>query len=286
MLLGSAEVRFVEAKAQVDVSRSMTLLAPIEQAAVPVDWQKAEEVPLDAAELEKEADESASFASLPAEAGKLRSYASWGRDLVTYLYGGQSVQLMKSPGLGEVSRPDEPERDFRARLQQAAREQRDQVAEKLRQKYAPKTAAIQERIRRAEQAVEREKEQAQHQGLQTAISVGATLLGAFLGRKAVGTATMGRAATAARAGSRAWKEKQDIARAGESVEALKQQLADLEGQFSQEIAALESAINPATESLESVVIKPKKTNITVRLVALAWAPYWQDNLGNVRPAYL
>jgi hypothetical protein len=153
-------------------------------------------------ELEREPASDALFGSLPAEASKAKSYAAWSRDLVQWLYASQTLELHKSPSLGETSKPGESERDFRLRLQQAGRENRDGSVEKLRKAYAPKMAALEERIRRAEQATEREKEQANQQKLQTAISVGATLLGAFLGRKAVSTATMGRAATAARAGSR------------------------------------------------------------------------------------
>jgi hypothetical protein len=41
-----------------------------------------------------------------------------------------------------------------------AREQRDAIAEKLRVKFAPKVATLQDRIRRAEQAVEVQKSQA------------------------------------------------------------------------------------------------------------------------------
>jgi glycerol kinase len=121
--------------------------------------------------------------------------------------------------------------------------------------------------------------------MQTAISIGATLLGAFLGRKAVSTSTMGRAATAARTASRTWKETQDVGRATETVETLKQQLQDLEAQFAAETKELESAINPMTEALETVSVKPKKTNISVRLVALAWTPHWQDSTGGLTQAY-
>jgi len=31
--------------------------------------------------------------------------------------------------------------------------------------------------------------------------------------------------------------------------------------------------------------KPKKTNIAVQLVALAWAPYWRSEGGEVREAW-
>jgi hypothetical protein len=44
-------------------------------------------------------------------------------------------------------------------------------------------------------------------------------------------------------------------------------------------------VSPATETFDTVTVKPKKTNITVRLVALSWAPHWQDSEGNVQPAF-
>ena len=73
--------------------------------------------------------------------------------------------------------------------------------------------------------------------------------------------------------------------ARKTVEALKQQLVDLEAQFASETQALESAVNPETEILETVAVKLKKSNITVRLVALAWMPHWRDSQGNVQPAF-
>jgi hypothetical protein len=38
---------------------------------------------------------------------------------------------------------------------------------------------------------------------------------------------------------------------------------------------LAAAVDPLTDKLLEVSLKPKKTNITVRLVALVWAPYWR-----------
>jgi hypothetical protein len=285
MLLGSAQVRFSDPKAKVDVLRDYVYFAPVREGAVPVDWQEAIEAQLDPADLEKEHAPDAGFAPLPAIAGKAKNYASWGKDFITWLYGSQSLDIFRSSGLRQVSVPGESERDFRARLGQAAREERDRAVAELRERYAPKTGALEERIRRAEQAVAREQEQAQTQKMQTAISIGATLLGAFLGRKAVSTSTMGRAATAARTASRTWKETQDVGRATETVESLKQQLQDLEAQFAAETKELEAAINPMTGALETVSVKPKKTNISVRLVALAWTPHWQDSAGGLTQAY-
>jgi hypothetical protein len=213
------------------------------------------------------------FVELPPNVVKTRSLETWGKDLHTWLYASQSLELLKAPQSGTISNPGESERDFRIRLQHTSREARDQVVERLRQKYAPKLAAAQERLRRAEQAVARESEQAKSQSLQTAISFGTTLLGALVGRKAVSLSTIGRATTAARGVGRTMKESQDIGRAKETVQAAQQQLDALNEELRVETEALDTRFDAASEALEPLVCKPKKANITVRLVALVWAPY-------------
>jgi hypothetical protein len=76
-----------------------------------------------------------------------------------------------------------------------------------------------------------------------------------------------------------------VARAGETVESLQKQIASLEAEFEAETAALAEKIDPLTEPLETLSIKPKKTDILVQLVTLAWAPYWQDEQGTLSPAW-
>ena len=100
-----------------------------------------------------------------------------------------------------------------------------------------------------------------------------------MGRKAISLTTLGRATTAARGVSRSMKEGEDVGRAQESVEAVNQQIADLDAQFKAETDSLEKANDPQTEQLETISLKPKKANISVRLLTLAWAPYWHDAKG-------
>jgi len=253
--------------------------------AIPVAWENAQEIGVPATDLDKSPAEGAQFADLPAAVGKAKNYAAWEKDLVTWLYGSQKVELFRSPSAKVVSNPGEPERDFRIRLQQTTREGRDDQVEMLRQKYAPKVAALQDRIRRAQEAVAREKSQADQAKMQTAISMGTTLLGAFMGRKKVSASTLGRATTAARGVSRSMKEGQDIGRAEDTVEALQQKLADLNAEFEAQAAELQSSVDPLKEELETITIRPKKTNISVQLCALVWAPYWRDAQGTLTPAW-
>jgi hypothetical protein len=283
MLLGASEIHYSSSKS-VEVTQQLTLLAEISDGPVSLDWSQAMSLDLPIGDLESDPQPNAQFAEVPAIAAKAKSYASWQKDLAGWIYRNQRLELLESPTLEVVSNPGESERDFRVRLQQLAREGRDDEVEKLRRKYAPKFAQLEERKRRAEQAVAREAEQAQGQKVQTAISFGATLLSSFLGRKRTSLSTLGRATTAARGVSRSMKEAQDVTRAQDNVEAVTQTIADLEAEFQAETKALESSFDPQTESLEKVSLKPTKANITVKLVTLAWAPYWNEG-GQTKPAW-
>jgi len=285
VLLGSAQVRFSDPKRGIEVTQEVTSLTPVTTEAIPVTWEETREVALSAADLEKEPAGEAEFGELPAAAGRSKTYETWKRDLVSWLQRSQVLELFRSTVTKALSRPGEAERDFRLRLQQDGREERDQTLERLRQKYAPKIAALEDRIRRAEQAMARESEQVTQQGIQTAISIGATLLGALMGRKAVSTSTLGRATTAMRGAGRVLKERQDIGRAHENLTALQQQLADLEAEFKAEAEAAAASKDPLNEVLEPVTVRPTKQNVSVRLVALAWAPWWKIGDGEPTPAW-
>jgi hypothetical protein len=272
MLLGAASVRFADSKMKVDMTEEVTLLTPIKDDAVPVDWAEAQETEVDPNDLERNPAPGAVFGELAPAAAQAKNYAMWQKELVNALYSSRKLKLFKSVVYEQVSRIDESEGDFRARLNQVARERRDAAVAKLRAKYAPKLATLDERARRAGQAVQREAEQARSAKLSTALSFGSTLLGAFLGRKAISSTNVSKAATAMRGVGRSLEQSQDVARAGETVEAIRAQIADLNSQFEAEAAAIESGGDPATESFEAVELRPTRTNIRVKLVALGWTP--------------
>jgi hypothetical protein len=64
-------------------------------------------------------------------------------------------------------------------LAEAARETRDSLKEAIRQRYGAKVDQLQQRLLRAQERIEREKNQASAQKMQTAISMGSTILGAL-----------------------------------------------------------------------------------------------------------
>lgn len=284
-ILGAAKITYSDSKTNLNQSESGVFVTPVTDNAIPVVWEEAEEIEIPAMDLEKMPHPQAVFAPLPASAGQSRSYPAWNRDFNNWLYGTRKLELFFSSSLKETSRPGESEQEFRLRLGQTARERRDDSKELLRRKYADKLTILQDRLRRAEQAKEKQAEQAKKAKLDTAISFGSTLLGAFTGRKLISSSTISRASTAMRGATRAIDERKDVDRAGETVEAIQLQAANLQAEFEAESQALQAKIDPASEALETITIKPTKSNIIIQLLALVWVPFWQDSQGGNASAW-
>jgi hypothetical protein len=170
-------------------------------------------------------------------------------------------------------------------VRQLAREQRDARIEALRGRYAPRLSRLQERVRRAEARLERESAQYGQQKLQTAISLGTTVLGALFGRKAASASTLGRAATAARGAGRAAREREDIGQAEEQLEQVRRELAELERACEADLAALRDAAEPEAPELERVEVRARKSDVSVLRLVLVWTPWRVGPGGTAEPEF-
>jgi len=270
-IFGAAQIHFVQASLGVDAWQDVALLAAADNLSSEESvWEKA--TPLaEAPEFEAEPAEGAAFAELPGELSRPKTYTSLSAGLKSYLYRTHRLALWRCALLKETSRPGETEGDFRVRIRQSVAEQRDLAIERLREKFAPKLAALQEQQRKAEQRVEKERAEAKESTFSAAVSVGSSILGALLGRKMLSTTTMNRAATSARAATRVSRQRADIGRAEETVEAIGERLADLERQFHAEVEKIRQSLDPDKLVLEQVEVKPRKADVNVKQVSLVWA---------------
>ena len=270
-VLGIAKVHFAQASLDVDAEQAVTLLCEVEDSLPDDVWEQAEEL-VAAPGIANAPPASATFAPLPADLAGAKAYKSLAASLKEHLYRTRRLSVWKCPALKQASRPGESEGEFRVRLTQAAHERRDEQLEALRGRYAPKLAALEERLRKAEQRVEKERSQASEKSWQAAITLGSSVLGALFGRKKLSGANVGRAASSMRAAGRAAGERADIGQAEETVAAVRERLAELDAEFQQQTAELRQACSPEALSLEETQVKPKKADITIVRVALAWRP--------------
>ena len=271
VVLGSAKVGFSDPKNGIDETRDVLYAAPISDGPVPVDWAGASSLEVSASSLQRSPAADARLGPVPSPALQPKNYVLWQKSFVQWLAQNETLELLRHRDLKLTSKPGESERDFRIRVKDANRAERDAAVDAVRKKYAAKQAQLTERLRRSEAAITREQEQASQAKIQTAVSVGATILGAFLGRKSFSTSTLGRATTAARGVSRSMKESEDIKRADADAGAMRDQIKALDDQIqaeTQQIAARYDADAP----LDRVTLTPKRGQVTVQFVALGWVP--------------
>jgi len=201
------------------------------------------------------------------------------RALKQHLARTERVEVYRCEADKEWSEPGESRAEFTARMQLRARERRDADLEALRQRYAPKLERLEKRIDRARDKVAREKSQYSARRVDTAVSVGSTVLGALFGRSVVGRAT-----TAARGANRVARERDDVERAEDDLRDLLEELSDLETEAREELEALRaSPVEPP--AIEVRDVGPRKGDLDIADLAVAWIPFRTDPDGVAREAW-
>jgi hypothetical protein len=279
-VLGAAQAKFSSPKYKIDTARTMRLIAEIGDGPVPIRWDEAQLIELELDALESEPVTPSDFADLPSPGSDAKNYAKWEKDFGKWVAQTQALVLYESKAHKAVSEPDETEGDFRARLAHSAREGRDDLKTKLREKYAGKLSSLQDKLARAMQKREQEAAQANQKKLEAVVNVGMGVLGALFGGGR--RTTVSAASRAVKSASQAFGQQGDVGRADDTVEAIQAQLNDLNTQLEAELTALEAG-NP-DEALEEIRLKPKSTDINLELLVLAWVPYTRAH-GKLEPAY-
>lgn len=279
-LIAVGRVHFVDTRKGLAADEDLAMLVDLDADAFGIEWDEAAHLNMVADDLYRDPPQPGSYADVPSDASNPKSYPSWKKTLADHIYRTRRFILLKCAELKEVSQPGESERDFRIRLTEEAREKRDELVDKLRDKYIKKIETAEERLRKAELRVDRESQQAKSAKMQTMISLGATVLGGLLGRKTISTTSMGRAATTARSYGRASQQAQDVDRAQADVEAYSEKIRELEDELAAEIEEIADRYDVDKLELEDLPLKPRKTDIDIRHIALAWTPFGRDAAGS------
>ena len=280
---GWATVHYSSRRYNVDQSESFATAAPLESGPVPVDWDRTVDIGLDPTAIESKPLAGAAYTNLPAIGKQSKAYDKWRKDLRRWVRQNRPLIIYKSPKFKLASFAGEAEGSFRARLALVVRERRDVEIEKLRRKYAKTYTSLNDRLMRAQQVLAREQEQAKAKKMESVISFGTAILGAFLGRKAVSSGSVTRMGTAAKSAGRLRKEQMDVARAQETVASMNSRLSELEERLQQDIDGLETAFDPADEPLDEVRVNARNADISIEVFGLLWLPYRKNSDGRMAP---
>ncbi len=287
MVLGMARVSFVSRKLDVDEERNVALVLDPTGSSGRADWGEAEETGLAYRDLADGPASDALFDEVPPEVSTAAKLTSLKKGFSDHLYREQAFVLSSNKALSLHSRPGESTKDFAARCRDAAREARDAEVDKLSDNYERKLDVVQDRLSRKERELIDDEADYQARKREEVLSAGESVLGVFLGRRssrAVSTAARKRSMTA--------KAKADISDTQAELAKLREDVADLQAEMRDEAEAIARKWEEALGDIEETRVTPRRTDIDVELLALAWTPYWEvtfDERGRERtsavPAY-
>ena len=283
-LLATAQLHFKRRGTDIDLWQDVHLLAALAGDAENLDVVDPADYP-HAPKTRKRAEAGGRFGRLPAIASNRRAWASARKSLAADLYRHRRLTVYDFKPLKLRSKEGESEHDFRIRVSQRLSERRDLEVEKLRNQYARSLQALEDRVRAAEDRIDRERSELREHKLKTAVSFGSSLLGALLGRKKLSVTNMNRAGRAMRAASRSQRQKDDVERASESLEQLLADKRELEEEFQLKISELSESLPAADIELTAIEIPPLKSDISITSLALVWSPWSIDADGVATPLF-
>ncbi len=269
MLVGQARLHYVQASRGLDEWKDVRFAVPLPGHLPLVKWDEMEELP-ESVVLHHEPSGQAPYDPVPKTVANAKQFRDWEAGAKSAVYERFTLQLFTCKALKLHSEPGETEASFRGRLQHLAREKRDVEVEALKRKYETRFNTLRDRIRRAEERIEREAAQHKQAKMNTALSLGGTVLGALLGRKAASVGNVGRAATSVRSAGRIGKEKEDILRAEEELRVQQERLAELDTLFQKDVEALEASFTADALVVDVISLPPRKTDLRIPLFGLGW----------------
>lgn len=265
------KLHFVDTKNKIDVWEDVYYALSADEDGKNVRWEEGKNLPELKDQMENSPLPNSTFSELPTGLMEEKNYRLFEKSLASTLYQNQTLTIYHVTNLNMISKSGESEGDFRIRASLAMREKRDETIKKIREKYSNKLTVLNNKIKRSQDKVVQKQQKVGLQKMQTWISFGTTILDAILGRKLT-RGTITQTGTTLRRAGQIGKESQDVTQAEEDSKTYQQQLSDLEAEMNNEISLTSLDHDADSVKIETISVRPRKSDISVEKVALVWWP--------------
>lgn len=256
-----ATIHFYQQGKGIDIQRALELFVPLDEKQQHIAWEDAAEEALGFDRFPHTAPSNAKFHPLPKIVREDKGLSKAIKELKETLYRQHGLELLRCGAPKLESKSGETRSDFIVRLQDMLNDQKEVEIEKLQTRYGRKEKMLTDRLSRAKERIEKEASDATGSMIEAGIAV----LGALFGRK-TGT-TIGRAVSK---GGKILKERGEMSRAEERIAAIEEEIEALEIELEDKINALHEKYSADNCEIETFSIKPRKTDIDVKVCAIVW----------------
>ena len=262
------KVRFYNETKNIDQQQVISLKVPVEPDMMELNLKGAVPDNEDITSYDLKPFENARFTTLPPFLEKMKDMKRVEEKFKNYLYDNTRIELFNNRKLKLMSKPEEDLADFKSRMLDIIREEKDKAVEKFTEQYAKKEEKLEKDYLKLQEKLEKEEADVKAITTQSALSLGSSVLGALLGRTKVGTLNTG--VTGLGRASRILKEKKDVELVKKKIEVLTDDIKKLEDDLKQSIEKMSEQYNIENYNIETINIKPKKSDIFDITVGLLW----------------
>lgn len=252
MLLVISKAKFINVKKGVDKEIGVTLLSSASKNDTTLSW--SDKVDINTNKLLKEEREKAEYEELSSFVSTQKELDKVVSNVTDFICRNVTLTLFSAPSLKLNSNQDESIEAFRQRVQTRLNELIDEGSKKLKDDFDKKYRVLEQKLIRANTKLEKEKNDMRSKTLDTAISIGSSILGMLFGKSKL---TSSKASTSARSANRALKERDDVIRAEDEMALIQNDIETLKEKFSDDANAL-------GERYKMENIEVKEDNITLR----------------------
>ncbi len=266
-LLASASVRISDRASGVNDAERYTYLVPLGLVAQLPDFAQIplqHDVALSA--LQSAPLPNAQFDPLPSGINA-RWMKQAERLMIEHVYRHGVTTIFFNRTLKLYSQPDESQLDFRHRCEGAAREKRDQEAQKVRAQYERRMQTLQDRVAREHRELTQDRTELSGRQREELLGGVESVFNFVFGRRQNYAVAFG-----ARRRREVENAQQDVRESEQAIAKLQQDLQAVADEYRDALNALSDKWMRALSDVTEVPLAPRKSDIFVDIVALAWVP--------------
>ena len=277
MVLASANVRFFDSKRRVDEVQELSFLADPPDNFGRSNWEEALSIKNWQRALIKEPDHpdnvNVVYAELPEGMTSSKDVTAVKKSFSDWLYMDQKKTSLQHSKLKIYQEGGESEEAFNLRVNQAARELRDEELDKLQDKYETKFDKLRDKIRKEELDLEEAEADLRSRRQSEVIGMAETVFSVFVKRRS-------RSISAATSKSRMRrKAKEKVRESEEDLEMLEVNFEDLQKELSEKLDDIREKWDDIAKGVEKHIIKPRRSDVQVENIILVWHPIWVSDHG-------
>jgi hypothetical protein len=268
-LLARATVRIDNKTHHVHHQDAVSRVLPVQENDAFLDWKMAS-IPASAGDLDNRAAQGARFAPLHNAFSSVTRLRSLERDFADYVYRESALDLAYHPALKLTAGPDETPSHFRRRCYELIQKKRDEEIKKLERSLQTKVERMEAQIRREERELEQDEQEFRDRKREELISAGESVFNLLRGRRhsrALSIASRKRRMTRS--------SKAEVQESLDAIDDLDTQIGDLLDQAERDQAAIQQRWAEITDDIETIQIRPHKSDVFVETWGVVWLPYWE-----------